>query len=232
MKNKICSIILARGSSKGLKNKNILNFCGKPLILWTIEACFGSGIKDVYVSSDSDKILKLSRDYGAKIIKRPKKLSQDKSSSESCWLHAINYLKQQNLNYEIIVAPQVTSPLRKNNDIKRALVHFKQKKFDSLFSANSINDTLLWSKKNQSLRPINYDYSNRLRRQDMAENIIENGSFYIFKSKIFRSKSNRICGKFGFFLLKKWQQFEIDNLEDFNFCKHIMGKYILEKTNV
>ena len=121
MKNKICSIILARGASKGLKNKNILNFCGKPLILWTIEACISSGIEDVYVSSDSDKILKLSRDYGAKIIKRPKKLSQDNSSSESCWLHAINYLKQQNLNYEIIVAPQVTSPIRKNNDIKRAL---------------------------------------------------------------------------------------------------------------
>jgi N-acylneuraminate cytidylyltransferase len=227
MKNKICSIILARGDSQGLKNKNIKKFCNKPLIEWTILACKQSGIKDIYVSSDSKKILNISHKLGAKIITRPKKISGCKTSSEECWLHAIEFLKRNNLEYEIIVAPQVTSPIRNFNDIKKAISHLKKNNLDSLFSANQGSDTLFWQKKNKSLKPLNYDHKLRLMRQEMCTNIIENGSFYIFKSKKFVISKNRICGKFGFYLLKKWQQFEIDDYDDFIFCQYIMRNYII-----
>ena len=68
------AIILARGGSKGLKNKNIINFCGKPLITWTINNCFEAGIRNVYVSSDSEKILNISKKAGAECIVRPKNM--------------------------------------------------------------------------------------------------------------------------------------------------------------
>ena len=52
----ILALIPARGGSKGIPQKNIINFCGKPLIAWTIEHCFDGGISSIYVSSDSDEI--------------------------------------------------------------------------------------------------------------------------------------------------------------------------------
>ena len=90
---KITSIILARGGSKGLPNKNILNFCGKPLITWTIKNCLDSGIKSVWVSSDSEEILEISRNSGAQVLKRPNSISNDNSTSEEAWLHAINHIE-------------------------------------------------------------------------------------------------------------------------------------------
>ena len=86
-------IILARGGSKGIPNKNIIPFCGKPLIYWTIKQAKESKVfKYIWVSSDSDKILKISKRYGAKTIKRPKKYSSDFSSSEDAWEHSIKYI--------------------------------------------------------------------------------------------------------------------------------------------
>ena len=70
---------MARGGSKGLPGKNIIEFCGKPLIAWTIEHCHDGGIDLVYVSSDNDEILTIGENYGAKSIKRPYEISGDKS---------------------------------------------------------------------------------------------------------------------------------------------------------
>ena len=67
---KICAVILARGGSKGIPNKNIIDFCGKPLLAWTIEHCREGGIDSVYVSSDSYKILEVGEKYGAVSINR------------------------------------------------------------------------------------------------------------------------------------------------------------------
>ncbi len=63
---KVASIILARGGSKGVPNKNKMDFCGKPLISWTIEQCIESGIdkSDIFVSSDSLDILEIGYNYG------------------------------------------------------------------------------------------------------------------------------------------------------------------------
>ena len=58
------AIILARGGSVGLPNKNILNFCGKPLLAWTVEVCLEVCAGGVFVSSDSDQILEISRQFG------------------------------------------------------------------------------------------------------------------------------------------------------------------------
>ena len=55
----ISAIVLARGGSKGIPQKNIKNFCGKPLLAWTIEHCLAGGVDLVYVSSDADEILEV-----------------------------------------------------------------------------------------------------------------------------------------------------------------------------
>ena len=74
------AVIIARGGSKGIPNKNIVKFCGKPLLVWSIEnAKKTRGISSVWVSSDSKKILKIAKDSGANTITRPKHLSKDSS---------------------------------------------------------------------------------------------------------------------------------------------------------
>ena len=75
MKNNVV-IILARGGSKSIPKKNIMKFCGKPLIAWSIEqAKFSKKVTSIWVSSENKEILNLSRKLGAQIIKRPKNLS-------------------------------------------------------------------------------------------------------------------------------------------------------------
>ena len=116
----VVAIILARGGSKGIPGKNIIDFCGKPLIVWTIEQVqHTKGINSIWVSSDSEEILTISQACGAEIIHRPAEISGDFATSESGWLHAIEIIEDNVGNVDIVLAPQVTSPLREPSDIER-----------------------------------------------------------------------------------------------------------------
>ena len=223
-------IILARGGSKSIKNKNTVVFCGKPLLSWTIEQCLKSKkIDNIWLSSDDKKILSYAEKYRINKIIRPKNISNDHASSEKAWLHAIKYIESLGEKVNIIVAPQVTSPLRKINDLDKAIEKFKSYRYDSLFSANLIKDFFIWGyNKRNNLTSSNYDYKNRLRRQDINSQFVENGSFYIFKSDKFKKIKNRLYGKIGYIELEHWQMFEIDKSEDLKFCSIIMKNYLLK----
>ena len=109
--SKVLAIIPARGGSKGILNKNIKNFNGKPLIQWTIESALKSKLIDkIVVSSDSHKIINISKKLGADIVFRPKNISGDNATTESAVKHCVKYFKN---SYETIVILSPTSPLRK-----------------------------------------------------------------------------------------------------------------------
>jgi CMP-N,N'-diacetyllegionaminic acid synthase len=225
----IIAIILARGGSKGIPNKNIINFCGKPLIAWTIEQCIqAENINDVWVSSDDNDILDIAKQYGAKIIKRPCDISSDAATSESAWLHAIDYLQQNNIPLDIILAPQVTSPLREPIDINNAISKFVEGSYDSMFSASATGDLFFWEESDKEMVSVNYDSKNRKRRQDMKEQIIENGSFYLFKPELIKKYNNRLGGKIGCSKMEFWKMFEIDSLEDVRMCSALMQEFLLK----
>ena len=211
MKN--IAIIPARGGSKGIPKKNIINFCGKPLIAWSILQVLNTPeIDSVFVSSDSDEILNIAKKYGAEQIKRPVQISGDEASSESAVVHALKVIGG---HIETIVMPQVTSPLRKLNDLSRAVRQFKKEGMDSFFSGSILGDFLIWQKDPSGiLNSFNYDYAKRGRRQDRKPQFLENGSFYIFKPEIILKTGNRLGGDIGIFLMDFWQSFEIDSTED------------------
>jgi len=226
---KVVAIILARGGSKGIPDKNIIDFCGKPLIAWTIQNCIEGGIDETYVSSDSKKILSISSKYGAKKILRPNNISNDKSTSESAWLHALDFIeKETNTKYDWVLAPQVTSPLRTSDDIKKGIVKAKENLYDSLFSCSIAGDLFYWHKKKNGFESINYDWKKRLQKQDFPDQYIENGSFYLFKPKVLRNNNNRFGGKIGIVKMDFWQTFEIDYLEDLRICQALMKEFILK----
>ena len=145
---RVSCVILARGGSKGIPKKNIIDFCGKPLIAWTIlQAIEAREVTDVWVSSDSDEILGIAKHYGANTIVRPEKISGDDEPSESAWLHAINFIEQQSEHpIDFVLAPQVTSPLRHAADFSNAITQIKADGVDSLFSVTTIEDFFIWRK--------------------------------------------------------------------------------------
>lgn len=222
-------IILARGGSKGIPGKNTINFLGKPLLAWTIEQCRSAvDISSVWVSSDDEHILNIAKKYGAKTIKRPENISGDLATSESAWLHAINYLNDNDIEVDAILAPQVTSPLREKSDIEDAIQKFIIGNYDSMFSASLADDLFFWEDSTDSLMSVNYDYKNRKRRQDFKLQIIENGSFYIFKTEILKKYKNRMGGKIGYSKMDFWKMFEIDNDDDLRMCSALMKEFLIK----
>ena len=216
---KILCIIPARGGSKGIPKKNIIEFAGKPLISHSINQAINSKyITDVVVSSDSDEILEVSKFYGATTLKRPEELSTDTSSSESALIHTIKTL---NKDYDYIVFLQATSPLRTTKDIDNCIESLINNNLDSVFSASILEDMLIWKSNSNSFESVNYDYKNRKRRQDSEIQYVENGSIYVFKKEGFIENNNRLFGKIGLSLMDGWKMFEIDSLEDLELCELI-----------
>ena len=224
---KSVAIILARGGSKGIPNKNIVEFCGKPLLAWTIEHCLAGGVDLVYVSSDADEILVTGEKYGARSIKRPEEISGDEATSESGWLHALEVIENIKGKMDWILAPQVTSPLRTATDICRGLDLAASGEYDSLFSCSIAEDLFFWEKRAGSLESINYDWHNRKRRQDIPNQFIENGSFYLFRPEVLRQNNNRFGGKIGVVDMEFWKMFEIDSREDLRMCSALMKEFLI-----
>ena len=220
MKN-IHAIILARGNSKEIKNKNLIKVNGMPLIYWSIKSALNSKMIDhVWVSSDSDKILDYTLTYKAKTIKRPISLSLDNSSSDLAWAHAIKTI-QQKFKIDYIVGIQPTSPIRDKDDFDNAISFYFKNKFDSIFSCCELKDYLIWKTKGKKLIP---NYKKRNMRQKIKTQFLENGSFYIFSKKKFMKKKIRLFGKIGSYVQNKLQSFQIDTHEDLFIVNTLMRK--------
>jgi len=220
----IIAIIPARGGSKGIPKKNIIDFCGKPLIAWSIlqsKSC--KMIDEVYVSSDDDEIIDISCKYGAKAIHRPKELATDFSTSEEALLHAISIIEKE-IDIDLVVFLQATSPLREKKDIEEALKEFRAQKVGSLFSAARLEGFFIWRKTSGGIESMNYDYKNRVRRQDVEEQYVENGSIYIFKPSILKKYNNRLGGKIGVYQMAYWKTWQIDSIEDKELCEWYFKK--------
>lgn len=229
----VVAIILARGGSKGIPKKNIMNFCGKPLLVWSIEHAKNvKGISSVWVSSDNNEILKIAKKHGANTIRRPRSLSTDTAKSVSAYLHAIGEIEKRDRDVDIVVALQTTSPVRESTDIEKGLQEFINSNYDSMFSGAKIDDFYIWKQtRTGQLKSINYNYRKRPRRQKFEEQYVENGSFYIFRSHTIRKYKNQLGGKIGITLMEFWKSFEIDDIDDVEFCKAIMYHYLLKKSN-
>ena len=114
------AFIFARGGSKGIKDKNIISFDGKPLIFHSIKIAKQlKNIEKIYVSTDSKKISQVALRYGASLINRPAKLATDHSPEWLSWQHAIKYSIENDGDFERFISLPTTSPLRSIKDVKK-----------------------------------------------------------------------------------------------------------------
>jgi len=229
---RVSAIIIARGGSKGIPHKNIIDFCGHPLISWTIRQTLATPqVTDVWVSSDCKKILSLGEKYGAKPISRPDEISGDNASSESAWLHALDFIEAKGgETIDFVLTPQVTSPLREPTDFANAIDLMIEEGADSLLSVAELEDFFLWKRNSvRGMESVNYDYLDRKPRQKIEKRYLENGSFYLFKPSLIRQTNNRLGGKIGIYVMKRFKMFQIDTPDDIELCSLMMSGYGLDK---
>lgn len=218
----IVSVIPARGGSKAIPKKNIIPFLGQPLISYTIHQSIESKTIDkTYVSTDDDRISNISRKAGAEVINRPDKLARDTSSTEEALLHAIESIPD---TPEIIVLLQCTSPLRQEGDIDEAIQLVTNEGYDSVLSCCE-DHSFYWTYDNDSAKAVNYDPSDRKRRQDLDRWYQENGSIYVMKREILKREQCRLGGSIGIHKMPKEMSFEIDTPEDYRIVESI-GKNV------
>jgi len=224
---RVIALVAARGGSKGIPGKNLVDVCGKPLLAWTIEQAKAvPAISEVVVSSDSDEILKISEAYGAIGVARPVDISTDFATSESAWIHALQAREKIVGSFDTVVALQATSPIRESRDIEEGLTHFEKEKLDSLMSACEVEDFFNWRLNKDGLaESVNYDWRNRRRRQEIEKRYLENGSFYVCHAALLRETGNRLGGRIGMYVMDRHKMFQIDRPEDIDLCTAIMRGY-------
>ena len=207
------AIIPARGGSKGVPKKNIRTLAGKPLVAWTIEAALNASVVDrVLVSTDSEEIAEVVREYGAEAIMRPKELAEDRSPSEDALIHALQIAGNIDQLEEVIFL-QATSPLRTHNHIDEAVMLFRDAKADSLLSVYP-SHVFLWEERQGLAAPILFDYNHRPMRQAMTNQFQENGAIYVFKPEVLLEGRNRLGGKIVLYKMPEQASLDIDTEMD------------------
>lgn len=220
---KVACLIPARGGSKRLPRKNLLPIGGKPLVVHSIDGARGSRRVDrVVVSTDDPELERVARAAGAEVVRRPPEISGDSASSESALLHALDSLESHGYAPDLLVFLQPTSPVRRPDDIDRAIERFESSGADSLFSACR-NDKLLWRMENGRPRSLNYDYRTRKRDQEFPEEYRENGSIYVFTPALLRRENNRMGGKIVIYEMDFWSSFQVDDENDVKLMEWIMA---------
>lgn len=223
MKNKILAIIPARGGSKGLPRKNIIDLAAKPLISYTIEASLNSKyITKTIVSSDDDETLNISKQYGADIIKRPDNLALDTTASEPVTKHAIEELKKDNQEFDYLVLLQPTSPLRDTENIDNAFNILFESEATALISVCEINNKILKAfkeKKDGFIEGVSNNKYPFMRRQDLPKTYISNGAIYIVKVDEFMKNTSFFTDKTISYIMDEVTSMDIDSKEDLDKVK-------------
>ena len=221
--NVVSAIIPARGGSKGIKDKNLKEIDGIPLIKRTINIARESKfINRIFVSTDSQKIATLSQKSGADIIHRPTELGLDQTSSEDVLIHALEYLeKSKNIIPKLTVFLQCTSPFSLAKDIDGTIEKLIENDADCAFAGAEFNH-FLWNQKGEFMAGINHDEKvPRKRRQDLQPQYIEAGSVYVFKTRGFLKSKNRFFGRITMNEISPERIFEIDNQFELEMAKNL-----------
>jgi len=221
------AFIPVRCGSKSIPFKNIKIFCKKPLVYWNLKSLQDSkSIDIVYVATDCEEIESIVNDFlFSKVItyRRDNKNATDKSSTESVMIEFIN--KNDFKDDDLFLLVQATSPLTQARDFDKAIQILIKDKKDSLLTCVRTK-RFFWGVDGA---PINYDFTNRPRRQDFQGLLMENGAFYINSIGNIKKDNNRLSGNISIYEMEDFNSIEIDEDDDWIVAESLMYKHILNK---
>ena len=222
-KKTFLAIIPARGGSKRLPRKNVLDLSAKPLIAWSIEAGLkASYVDSVIVTSDDDEILEIAQKFGSKIIKRPDNLASDTATSFDAIRHTLDNIE----TYDYVVLLQPTSPLRTSQHINEAIELLEEKNADAVVSVCEMEHSPLWSNTlddSMSMQGFLKDEVLNKRSQDLELYYRLNGAIYICKTdKLLEEESFFLKENIFAYVMSRETSVDIDKEIDFKMASLLL----------
>ena len=221
----IVALIPARSGSVGLKNKNINIFNGQPLICYAIKSAKQSKlINSVVVSSDSNKILNISKSFGASTFLRPKKYATSSSSD----LDVIkNFIKNFNEKIDVLVFLRPTNPFRTGKDIDSCIKKIFDGNYSSIRSISNCTYPPFWLKtlKKKYLKDLYPKKMSEKRRQDLPSVYMANGAIEVIGSSVLSKLKNRFGHKIGYYHMPNICSYDIDDFIDFKISEFLFKKF-------
>ena len=215
IENKLVNVLItARGGSKRLPNKNKKKLCGKPLIVWTIEAAKKSNfVRDIFVSTDSKEIAQISKINGAIVPRlRSKLLAEDSTSSFDTAMDFIEYFTKDDLGEMLLLQP--TSPLRNSFHIDELMLQVRKQNSKQCVAVRDI--TKLYLLKNSKRRNKNKIY-------------IPNGSIYYTQIKYLKKVKTFFSKGCDTYLMNDFCSIDIDTQDEWNIAEACLSKVIDSK---
>ena len=227
---KLLALITARGGSKRLPGKNILQLVDKPLIAWTIEAGIQSQYIDrVIVSTDDETIANISKEYGADVpFMRPDELASDKATSIDVARHAIQALEESGEVYDYLLLLQPTSPLRTSKHINNAVELFISKQADSVISVCELEHPIEWVgvlPDDLSMDNFFCNDEHEKRSQDYSSKYRMNGAIYLVNVKKLLDQNSFILDELNYgFVMQRQDSVDVDEYIDFKFAEVLLSE--------
>lgn len=223
-------VITARSGSKGIKDKNIRELCGKPLMAYTIESALKCRYIDkVMVSTESNTYAAIAKSYGAEVpFLRSDKNSTDQAKSIDVLLEVLEEYEKLGYVFENIVSLQPTSPLRTFQDLDEAFKLFYEKRADSVVSVCECEHNPLLS----GILPDDLNMSgfikseNNLRRQDLKKFYRLNGAIYISNVSKLKQIRSFYGEKSYAYIMGQNESVDIDTEQDFVYAEFLMNRQI------
>ena len=231
--NKILAIIPARAGSKGIKDKNIIDLNGKPLIAYSIEAAKKSKYIDrIVVSTDGEEIARVAKEWGADVpFLRPDYLASDTAKTIDAMVHCIETLKEMGEEYDYVVLLQPTQPLRKAKHIDEAIEQLISSGEESLVSISKVKDhPILIRTLDNTGHVVNLlNTSSTQRRQDFPDYYKVNGAIYINKlNENFNLETSLNDNRLAYVMNEKYDV-DIDELLDLKIAELMLTNNLSRK---
>ena len=231
---KILGIIPARGGSKSIPNKNIVDLNGNPLIYYTlIEAlkAKNSGfIDELIVSTDSTMIKEICERYGVNVpFLRPRNISGDRAKSIDLVLHAIEFYSEKKIFFDTILLLQPTSPFRTFKDLKASIKIYESKNADSLISCYSedyVHPEVMYENEQGYGNPLSQSHNHGHRKQDVKDVYVRNGAIYISDINYLQNNQKLISDKPALYVMPKERSVNIDSRFDLELARCLTRRLI------
>ena len=215
--NSFLCIIPARGGSKRLPNKNIVDLNGFPLISYSVKAAKKSNIFDrIIVSTDSKKIKDISEKYGAEVpFLRPKYLSTDKSLVEDALAHLLRNVEKKDKKYDYVCLVQCSTPMIIDSDFSNMVSILYSKKANMVVSVAKTPCNINWvGTLSKKLSMENFFSFCKTNSQQFEQTYILNGAIYLGKWDIFYNKMNYYSKKTFAYIMPQQRSYDIDDIDD------------------
>lgn len=222
----IIAIIPARGGSKEIPQKNIIDLGGLPLLAWSIRVARAAKVLDeVYVSTDDDEIAKIAKEYGARVpFLRPKELATDKATTVDAISHFILKLKMENNCPDIVVLLQPTQPFRSVETIIKAIEAYKLTGSGVVSVSRVAEHPVLmryFDKSTSVLTRLLGNVNSTVRRQDFSEVYRVNGAVYVNSVEDYLQKKSLNDNPIGV-ITTELEGVDIDTLDDLDYARFLI----------